>query len=152
MIPLFEKVIKHIQFNQKKSNPLLVSLPLFYRIEGLDIENVIDYCTILESLVCQNESELKFKFALRTSLLVEMPEMNKKEVFGFLKDVYNIRSKLVHGSEISLQMFSSENATTLWTLENIVAIALGEYIELVDSGYSKQQIIEKLDHMDLETP
>ncbi|PIN83460.1 MAG: hypothetical protein COV65_03495, partial [Nitrosopumilales archaeon CG11_big_fil_rev_8_21_14_0_20_33_24] len=124
-IPLFEKVIKHIQFNQKRSNPLLVALPLYHRIDGLDIENVIDYCTILESLVCQNESELKFKFALRTSLLVDIADMERKEVFEFLKSVYNIRSKLVHGSDVSLNMFSTENANILLNLENIVAIALG---------------------------
>ena len=34
-------------------------------------ESIIDYVTVLESLVCENEGELKFKFALRTTLLVE---------------------------------------------------------------------------------
>jgi hypothetical protein len=151
-IPLFEKVMKHIQFNQKKANPLLIALPLYQRITGFDIEDVIDYCTILESLVCENESELKFKFALRTALLIEMPDMDRKEVFEFLKNVYNIRSRLVHGTEISLQMYSSENTNIIFNLQNIVAIALVEYIELVNSGFSKKQIIEKLDHMALETP
>lgn len=152
-IPLFEKVMKHIQFNQKKTNnPLLIALPLYQRIAGFDIEDVIDYCTILESLVCENESELKFKFALRTALLIEMPDMDRKDVFEFLKKVYNIRSRLVHGSEISLQMFSSENANIVFNLENIVAVTLVTYIELVNSGFNKKQIIEKLDHMALEIP
>lgn len=145
-IPLFEAVIKHINFNQKKTNPLLVSLPLYQRIdEDLDIENVIDYCTVLESLICENESELKFKFALRTSLLVEMPDMTKKEVFEFLKNVYKIRSNLVHGSDVSLQMFSSEHANTIFYLKNIVEIALVTYIELIDTGLNKKDIIGKLD-------
>lgn len=151
-IPLFEEVMRNIQINQKKGNPLLIALPLYQRITGFDIEDVIDYCTVLESLVCENESELKFKFALRTALLIQMPDMNRKEVFEFLKNVYNIRSRLVHGTEISFQQYSSEDASVIFELQNIVAVALVTYVELIDSGLNKKQIIEKLDHMALETP
>ncbi|MCV0401652.1 MAG: hypothetical protein K5777_06720 [Nitrosopumilus sp.] len=145
-IPLFDKVMKNIDFEQKRQkNPLALSLPIFQKIHGIDIESVIDYSTVLESLVCENEGELKFKFALRTSLLISNDSKSRKELFDFLKKVYNIRSSLVHGSEISFRTFSREHVDIVLNLENIVKRALLEYLEFVNSGLSKKEIIGKLD-------
>jgi len=144
-IPLFEKVLKNVKFEKQQKNPLGISLPIFERINSISIESVIDYSTVLESLVCENEGELKYKFALRTSLLVESDYKKRKEIFDFLKNIYKIRSGLVHGSEVSLEMFSREHANLVLALESIVRCALREYIELTYSGLSKKEIIEKLD-------
>ena len=144
-IPLFEKVLKNIQFNKKrKNNPLLLALPIYQSIY-VDEESIIDYTTILESLVCENEGELKFKFALRTSLLVGKNKKTRKSLFEFLKKVYNIRSGLVHGSGISIPVYSKEYSNIRQKLENLVKIALLNYIEFINSGLNKKEIIEKLD-------
>ena len=150
-IPLFEKIVQKIDYTQKnKKNPLSISLPLFQRIRDDGLNSIIDYVTILESLVCENEGELRFKFALRTTLLVEKELKKRESTFESLKEIYNYRSKLVHGSDISFDLSSEDNnyGAIMW-LESICKRALLEYIELVSSGLSKQKIIKKLDMMAL---
>ena len=146
-IPLFEKVIKNIDFKQNKSkNPLAISLPLFYRVTNEDeLKSIIDFVVVLESLVCENEKELKYKLASRTASLIQTSSKDTKSEFEFLKEIYRLRSELIHGSYISLDMFSEEFTGTQMYLEQIVRRALLEYIELVDSGLSKKQIVEQLD-------
>jgi len=124
-------------------------LPLFQRIRKDGLESIIDYVTVLESLVCENEGELKFKFALRTTLLVEKDVNKRKPTFETLKEIYNYRSKLVHGSDISFDLFSEDDYGVVFWLEIISKHALLEYIELVSSGLSKKEIIAKLDAMAL---
>ena len=149
-IPLFEKVIKKIDLKQKQQkNPLSIALPRFQRIEDENIESIIDYVTVLESLVCENEGELKFKFALRISLLVEKDSRERRSTFEALKEIYNYRSKLVHGSEIPLDLYDDDNYGIILWLQKITGNALLEYIELVYSGLSKKEIIAKLDTMAL---
>ncbi len=148
--PLFDKVMKNMVFKQRNAkNPLSISLPLFQRITNSGIETIIDYVTVLESLVCENESELRYKFALRTSLLIDKDPEKRKETFEFLKQIYSIRSNLIHGSEINIEGFLDDNFGTIMILEGIVTRALLEYIELVYSGLSKKEIIAKLDSMAL---
>lgn len=148
--PLFDKVMKNMVFKQRNAkNPLSISLPLFQRITNSDIETIIDYSTVLESLVCDNESELRYKFALRTSLLIDKDFEKRKNTFEFLKQIYSIRSNLVHGSEISFEGLLDDDYGIILSLENIVKRALLVYVELVYSGLTKKDIIAKLDSMAL---
>ncbi len=150
-IPLFDKVMKNMVFKQRNAkNPLSISLPLFYRITDTGIETVIEYSTIIESLVCENESELRYKFALRTALLINTEPEKRKDTFEFLKQIYSIRSNLVHGSEINIEGLLDDDYVIILRLESIIKRALLEYIELVHLGMSKKDIIVKLDAMALE--
>ena len=148
--PLFDKVMRNMVFKQRNAkNPLSISLPLFQRITDDSIETIIDYATVLESLVCENEGELRYKFALRTSLLIDKDHEKRKDTFEFLKQIYSIRSNLIHGSEINIEGFLDDDYGIILSLESIVKRALLEYIELVYSGLSKKEIIAKLDTMAL---
>ena len=149
--PLFDKVMKNMVFKQRNAkNPLSISLPLFQRITDSGIETIIDYVTVLESLVCENEGELRYKFSLRISLLIDKDHEKRKDTFEFLKQIYSIRSNLIHGSEINIEGFLDDDYGIILSLEGIVKHALLEYIELVYSGLSKKDIIAKLDSMALE--
>ena len=66
--------------------------------------------------------------------------------------MYNIRSSFVHGSEISLELFTRDHANIVLTLEHFVERALIAYIELVNSGLNKKEIIGKLDSRALGLP
>jgi len=146
-IPLFEKIVKNIEFKQNKSkNPLAISLSLFERIKNEDdLKSIVDYVVVLESLLCENEKNLKLKIASRTSSLIQTNSKDKSSVFEFLKEIYHIRSELIHGSDISFDSFSEEFTGARMQLEKIVRSALLEYIDLVDSGLTKKQIIKQLD-------
>ena len=149
--PLFDKVMKNMVFKQRNAkNPLSISLPLFQRITYRGIETIIDYATVLESLVCENEGELRYKFSLRISLLIDKDPEKRKDTFEFLKQIYSIRSNLIHGSEINIEGFLDDDYGIILHLESIVNHALLVYIELVYSGLSKKDIIAKLDSMVLE--
>ena len=148
---LFDKVMKNMVFKQRNAkNPLSISLPLFQRITDRGIETIIDYTTVLESLVCENEGELRYKFSLRISLLIDKDPEKRKDTFEFLKQIYSIRSNLIHGSEINIEGFLDDDYGIILRLESIVNHALFEYIELVYSGLSKKDVIAKLDSMALE--
>ena len=141
--------MKKIDFKQKyHKNPLSLSLPLFQRIDNDRTESIIDYVTVLESLVCENEGELKFKFSLRISLLVEKDTKKRQSTFEALKEIYGYRSSLVHGSENAIDFSEDDYGSILW-LENITRQALSEYVELVYQGLSKKDIITRLDGMAL---
>ena len=149
--PLFDKVMKNMVFKQRNAkNPLSISLPLFQRITDSGIETIIDYVTILESLVCEDERRLRYKLSRRISLLIDKDPEKRKDTFEFLKQIYGIRSNLIHGSQINIEGFLDDDYGTILYLKSIVNHALLEYIELVYSGLSKKNIIAKLDSMALE--
>lgn len=146
-IPLFEKVIRNIDVNEKEpKNTLAISLHLFQRIDSRDnLKFIIDSAVILESLVCENEGDLKKKFASRTASLLQTSNEDKQRAYEFLKYIYRLRSESIHGSKISLDMFSEKHTGDRLKLEEIVRHALLEYVELIDSGHAKKEIIRQLD-------
>ncbi len=104
---------------------------------------------MLQSLYYSYSSRNNYKFALRTSLLIDKDFEKRKNTFEFLKQIYSIRSNLVHGSEISFEGLLDDDYGIILSLENIVKRALLVYVELVYSGLTKKDIIAKLDSMAL---
>jgi hypothetical protein len=47
-------------------------------------------------------AELSFRLSIRVAFLLSPPP-NRKDTFDFLKKMYNVRSKIVHGSEYDLK-------------------------------------------------
>ena len=143
-VPLFEKIIKNIDFKQK--DPLVTILPFFQQIQyENNSKSLIDLVIVLETLVCENENYLKLKFASRTSSLIQTSPEEEEMNFELLKEIYNLRSRTVHKAEISQNKHSEEYFLANMYLEKIVKRALLKYVELVDSGLTKKQIISQLD-------
>ena len=62
----------------------------------------LDTMFVLENLFLRNTSqELKYKLSMRMAYILGANDNTKREdIFTFIKDCYDIRSKIVHGSKI----------------------------------------------------
>jgi hypothetical protein len=63
------------------------------------LEATVDYVICMEGMTCRGESgELAFKLATRTAILLEQDEKGRVAMFERTKALYNLRSKIVHGT------------------------------------------------------
>lgn len=62
---------------------------------------ILDYSIGLESLLTRGVSdELSYRFALRGATILAWESSNKDSYYKSLRDFYDIRSKIVHGSQV----------------------------------------------------
>ena len=59
------------------------------------------YCTALESLFLSDITELAHRLSERVAYFLENEPEKRKEIFKQAKEIYSIRSKVVHGSPIA---------------------------------------------------
>jgi hypothetical protein len=62
-----------------------------------DIDRLIYYVTSMEALVLTREPEASYKLALRLAVLQGGPSEDIQNVFDFIKEMYDVRSAIVHG-------------------------------------------------------
>lgn len=76
---------------------------LFYR-NAYNSDNpdlaLISFTTCLESLFSTVEQELSFRLSLRIATFLADENAKRQELFSEAKEVYGIRSKVVHGAKI----------------------------------------------------
>lgn len=89
---------------------------------------VIDAITALEAL-WKLESELSFRLAFRTASLLGDTEDTRGEIFQTLRTYYRVRSKIVHGSNLSAK--EGELVSNYDPLLEIVRRALRAFIHLL---------------------
>jgi hypothetical protein len=92
-----------------------------------DSNKIFYYTAAIEKLILDNEPELKFKFSTRGALLLSKTKKARESNFQLLKQIYNQRSNVAHGSENEYNYFL--------TLEsrNLARIAIREILLLIDS-------------------
>ncbi|WP_193065401.1 HEPN domain-containing protein [Oceanobacillus oncorhynchi] len=61
---------------------------------------IVFYCTALECLFTIGSSEINHKIAERVALMLGTSEESKKNLFKFIKNAYDYRSKLIHGQHL----------------------------------------------------
>ena len=64
-------------------------------------DRIVDYMIAAESLLLADQSEkteLRFRLSLRAANLIEHPEHDAPAVFKLMREGYDARSKVVHGS------------------------------------------------------
>jgi hypothetical protein len=66
---------------------------------GRETYRFVDYVACLEALL-QGTSDLSFKLPLRMATLLGRSPKESQDVFDFMREVYRVRSKLVHGVEL----------------------------------------------------
>jgi len=62
-------------------------------------DRAIDLMVALESLFSEDREAIAYKIALRASCLIETESRERKAMFGFLKNAYGKRSRIVHGKD-----------------------------------------------------
>ncbi len=67
-------------------------------------DQLIDYMIGLETLFLPDgTAELSFRLSLRVAFILNDTSVERKETFEFLRNIYGIRSKIVHGKQYSLE-------------------------------------------------
>ena len=94
-------VENHLQTSARHIGLALRSFSSIYdRLMHQGEDCVIDSITALEAL-WKLDSELSFRLAFRTSSLLGGTDDSREQVFETLRTYYKIRSKIVHGSNLS---------------------------------------------------
>ena len=147
-LPLFQKIFSISKQKSKKGkeNPLTVSLLFYQRAmeRGDFLKDFIDLVTSIEALLGDSKGELRFKFAMRSAIFTEPDSSKVKDRYNFLKDVYDARSDLIHGTDIRLDI-GSDYFVLKNKLEPIAKDVILNYINLVSQGKDKLAIIDYID-------
>lgn len=58
---------------------------------------ILSIITALEALLVNGSDQVSYRVSLNASLLIEEDETKRKQTYDLIKDLYNLRSKVVHG-------------------------------------------------------
>ncbi len=86
----------------KKENSYFLEFALRYynfaKERETNEDKLIDYMVVFESLYLNEELELSYRLSNRMATLLGENEQKRQEIAEDIKDLYNLRSSLVHGS------------------------------------------------------
>lgn len=139
------KSIDKLTFIEKLSMKRNISflknaIDYYYRSLGDNMkeEKLIDLMISLESLFSLERQELRLRYSLRTSLLLSIgQESNQSKIFELIYDMYDLRSKVVHGtSEVKL------NDKKIRDLEYYIGEAIKRFLYI---DISKKNLLRLID-------
>ncbi|MES2554927.1 MAG: hypothetical protein V4604_02190 [Bacteroidota bacterium] len=148
-----ERIIKLWDKYQKQSEnkTMQISLRRFlFSIEKHEHEDqIIDLIIAFEALFVRiKENKISQKMSERVAILLS-EATNREKVFNFLRDAYNTRSQIVHGSSFELNsMNSKEKYLHLSGIVNTLSDLLNQcfYLKIVDfTEHSSDELIEELE-------
>jgi len=119
-------------------------------IPGRRTYRFVDYVTAMESLLTANEPELSFQLATRMATLVGRSPKERQDVFDFMRKVYDIRSKLVHGEDpykvlpLKVRGVEIELEEAIGRLHSYSRDCLRHVADLSDAGLNKEQLLRLL--------
>ncbi len=139
------KLLNNIEGNLSKSKELETIIET-YNI-NLSISNMkiafLNIVTCLEALLVSSNSELTYRISRNVAVLLSNNKEQGKKLFNKMKELYAIRSKLVHegiwNPEKYYKKFDNEPFEDLKMIFNSV---FRKYVEL---GLSKKELVNKLD-------
>jgi hypothetical protein len=132
------------------SPPSWVDLALdLYAREQSDTEDVVNLLTALEAvLLTDSTTELTYRLSIRIAHLIGKDTASRKKLFKEMREFYDIRSKVVHGSELKPKHFA--RLEQLATLRGILRRVLLTQIALLSEGASKEELEGLLDDVVLD--
>ena len=143
----FHKKFLGINFTKGKYMFLGRSIRRFSNaIEDPPEESIVDFVISLESLYTSNELELSYKFSLRVAVLLGTSPREMVGLQRMMHDIYNMRSKIVHGDEIpqqiKLEKKSLEMRQAVAILEHVSRNSIMIFLELLEE-YGSRNIIHR---------
>jgi hypothetical protein len=128
---VYKNIIQLKENNDKYSRNILFAINSFTSLYSRNVsqiqDQVLDCITTLEAL-WKPTSELSFKIAFRTASLLSTSDDEKIKLYNELSDYYDLRSKIVHGSEIKSKL--SSKLMNIEELKNISRKTLIAFINL----------------------
>src|ERR1017187_6067860 len=124
---------------------LKLALELFGRNDGPENEVLYSFTALEGLLTNDSTSELAYRLALRVASLLGTDDISHKRLFKEMKGFYDLRSKIVHGSELKPKNESSLDQVP--NLREHLRRVLLRYMALLVNGIQPKQIEELLDEM-----
>ena len=114
--------------------------------EEKDLENkMIDFFVAFEALYLVEKLELSYRLALRTATLLGESSQEKKEIFSFMRDAYNLRSQIVHGDPPKIRKKMVNLKDYLPKLESYLRRSIVKYLEMLRDFKNQEEILYTLD-------
>jgi len=144
-----------LEKSQKKAPWLSMCLGRFLSASGMvadpgmDAYRLVDYVISMEALLTRNEGAMSFKLPLRMALLLGRSAQETAVVFEFMRLVYRLRSKLVHGDEMppmQLRSVKIRPEEALGRLHSYSRTCIRNSLDLIDAGIdSKANLLSLID-------
>jgi hypothetical protein len=118
------------------SNMMDIPLDCFCRInDATNLENrLIDLFISLESLFSRDEQSLEHRISSKVSFLIGDGKNNKK-LYSFLKILYSIRSRIVHGDTYERELRKINKVITfeeaIQVLDKLTRVCIRKYLNLI---------------------
>lgn len=111
--------------------------------------SIITMVTGMESLLVNGNGELTYKVSLNSSLITADSKEERKEIYKLVKNMYNLRSKVVHGEvKEVINKLSSENIyNDYFKLKDLFSKIL-----IKTYNYDEKELFEKIDDMIFNCP
>lgn len=139
------RVLHEVQTREEWSNAkLALGRFNFSYSRPYNRDRFIDLCIALEVLLSRNDDiygTLTHKYSLRLSRLLGNKFSNHKEYYKNMRELYSIRSKIVHADETDNMLESKTNL-----LETYVRSSLNEYLAKIDKSKGHNKIIDEIDY------
>ena len=141
MSPILERVAQ----SQPSFASLELAFDLYAREDFEDVE-IVNALTALEALLLNDsKSELSYRLSMRVAYLIGTDDETRKQLFRDMKEFYDLRSTIVHGSQIKPKHQSRLEQSD--SLREIVRIVLLTIIALIGEGLNKLEIDQLLDEI-----
>lgn len=110
-----EGLINHFEYNDtNRIERALLFLHAARKSEPLLIR-ISNYIMMLECLFSNSNEGVSWKIPLRTACFIESTKIERQYVFDFLSVAYDVRSRYVHGNQLSI---GTESIDTLKEISN----------------------------------
>src|SRR5262249_29386363 len=114
--------------------------------EDIDIVNAL---TALEALLLNDsKTELTYRLSMRVAHLLGVDAASRREIFEDMKDFYDVRSAVVHGSKIKPKHQTRMEQSEM--LREIVRKTLLAVLPVVAEGMTREQLDLLLDEIVLD--
>lgn len=115
---------------------------------GMDVYRLVDYVTSMEALLT-TPGDPSLRLSLRMALLAGRSAQKTPVVFEFMRLVYKLRSRLVHGDElppIKLRDVDIRAEEVLGRLHSYCRESIRHSLDLVDAGFdTKEKLLRLID-------
>lgn len=112
------------------------------------LDRIVDFIICLESLYSSNEQQLSFRFAMRVAIVLGQTPRQKLMLQEFILQIYDLRSKIVHGDELPKIELDGKEIDLNYCIENLEKIARNSihiFLDLINDFDTKEELHKMID-------
>lgn len=139
-----------IDFMKDNNQFLLSAINRFmYSYEKNYVEDrIVDLIICLESLLQDNQPELRYRLAIRTALFLGNSAHDRNRIYNIIRKGYEIRNKTVHGDVPAIISIQGQQLTTAQLakeIEEYARLSIKRFIQKINNNEKRETVVQKLD-------